>query len=104
MKKLNMRSTSDRRYTMASGYVPQIDKMAGMTPTERREFCDTPEIAADASSIKPPSTTAKYDSNVSMNTYPAVDGEGAEQAKGPADMEGLTVVWTKKWLIAAYAA
>ncbi|KAI4940514.1 hypothetical protein J4E86_010894 [Alternaria arbusti] len=89
---------------MASGYVPQIDKMAGMTPTERREFCDTPEIAADASSIKPPSTTAKYDSNVSMNTYPAVDGKGAEQAKGPADMEGLTVVWTKKWLIAAYAA
>ncbi|KAI4920614.1 uncharacterized protein J4E92_008257 [Alternaria infectoria] len=104
MKKLNMRSTSDRRYTMASGYVPQIDKMAGMTPTERREFCDTPEIAADASSVKPPSTTAKYDSNVSMNTYPAVDSEGAEQAKGPADMEGLTVVWTKKWLIAAYAA
>ena len=104
MKKLNMRSTSDRRYTMASGYVPQIDKMAGMTPTERREFCDTPEIAADASSVKPPSTTAKYDSNVSMNTYPAAEDSFAEQAKGPADMEGLTVVWTKKWLIAAYAA
>jgi len=104
MKKLNMRSTSDRRYTMASGYVPQIDKMAGMTPTERREFCDTPEIAADASSVKPPSTTAKYDSNVSMNTYPTAEGVDTEQAKGPADMEGLTVVWTKKWLIAAYAA
>jgi len=89
---------------MASGYVPQIDKMAGMTPTERREFCDTPEIAADNSSVKPPSTTAKYDSNVSMNTYPAAEGVDTEQAKGPADMEGLTVVWTKKWLIAAYAA
>jgi hypothetical protein len=99
-----MRSVRDRKYNMASGNVPQIDKFAGMTPAEQREFCHTPEIAPDASSVKPPSTTAKYGSNVSMETFPATEGGAAEQSKGPADMEGLTVVWTKKWLIAAYAA
>jgi hypothetical protein len=83
-----------------------MEKMADMNPAQQLEFCDSPDIVADAASVKPPSTTANYDSNVTMNTFPPIQGgDGVtDQSKGPADMEGLTVVWTKNWLIAAYAA
>jgi hypothetical protein len=91
---------------MTSGYAPQMEKIAGMRPSEQREFCDSLEVIADANSVKPPSTTAKYDSttNVTMNTLPSTADNDVEQFRGPAEMESLTVVWTKKWLIGAYGA
>jgi hypothetical protein len=91
---------------MASGYAPQMEKIAGMHPSEQREFCDNLEVVADTTSVKPPSTTVKYDcnSNVTMNTMPSTTENDVEQLRGPAEMENLAVISTKNWLITAYAA
>ncbi|KAG9186323.1 hypothetical protein G6011_02879 [Alternaria panax] len=92
---------------MASGYAPQMEKMAGIGPSQQREFVDSLEVVVDANSVKnPPSTTGKLDSNtnVTMNTLNSTAEGDPEQFRGPADMESLTVIWTKNWLIAAYGA
>jgi hypothetical protein len=39
-----------------------------------------------------------------MNTLPSTAENDVEQLRGPAEMENLAVIWTKNWLIAAYAA
>ncbi|CAN9278155.1 unnamed protein product [Alternaria alternata] len=84
---------------MATGYAPQMEKIAGMHPSEQREF-------VDANSVKNPSSAAKFDSNtnVTMNTLPSTANSDSEQLRGPAEMEGLTIIWSRNWLIAAYAA
>jgi hypothetical protein len=83
-----------------------MDKLARVRPSEQREFCDSLEAVVDTTSVKPPSTTIKDDSNsnVTMNTLPGTANSDAEQLRGPAEMESLTVIWTKNWLIAAYGA
>ncbi|KAL1797182.1 hypothetical protein ACET3X_003788 [Alternaria dauci] len=91
---------------MASGYAPQMEKIAGMGPAVQREFIDSLELI-DANSVKnPPSTAAKSDGNttVPMNLMPDTTDGDIEQARGPAEMEGLTIIWSRNWLIAAYGA
>jgi hypothetical protein len=84
---------------MATGYAPQMEKIAGMHPSEQREF-------VDANSVKNPPSAAKFDSNtnVTMNTLPSTANSDSEQLRGPAEMESLTIIWSRNWLIAAYGA
>ncbi|CAN9280907.1 unnamed protein product [Alternaria alternata] len=84
---------------MATGYAPQMEKIAGMHPSEQREF-------VDANSVKDPPSATKFDinTNVTMNTLPSTANSDSEQLRGPAEMEGLTIIWSRNWLIAAYGA
>ncbi|CAE7193038.1 hypothetical protein P3342_009340 [Pyrenophora teres f. teres] len=97
---------------MASGYAPQMEKMAGMSITEQREFTGD-HVDGDAHAKG--SSTGKCSSDITMRTL--VDSETAitavppisrgidpDQPKGPAEMEAVTVVWTQWWLVGAYAA
>ncbi|KAI1510543.1 Siderophore iron transporter mirb [Pyrenophora tritici-repentis] len=97
---------------MASGYVPQMEKMAGMSISEQRVFTSD-HVDGDAHAKS--SSTDKCPSDITMNTL--VDSQASitavppvsrdidpEQPKGPAEMEAVTVVWTQGWLVGAYAA
>ena len=94
---------------MASGYAPQIEKMAGMSINEQREF--TGDGVVDDAQPKG-SSTGKCPSDITMRTLcdseaavpTAAQGIDSNQPKGPAEMEAVTVVWTKEWLVGAYAA
>lgn len=86
---------------MASGYAPQMEKLAGMGIGEQREFARGDDTIGG--SAKHP-TADRYGSEASIVTTPTANRIDVEQPKGPAEMEAVTVVWTKNWLIAAYAA
>ncbi|EUC46935.1 hypothetical protein COCMIDRAFT_91631 [Bipolaris oryzae ATCC 44560] len=86
---------------MASGYAPQMEKLAGMGIGEQREFAHGDDTIGG--SAKHP-TADRYGSEASMVTTPTASRIDVEQPKGPAEMEAVTVVWTKNWLITAYAA
>lgn len=86
---------------MASGYAPQMEKLAGMGIGEQREFALGDDTIGDSAKQ---STTNRYSSEASMVTTPTANNIDVEQPKGSAEMEAVTVVWTKNWLIAAYTA
>lgn len=86
---------------MASGYAPQIEKLAGMGRGEQREFVDGHRIFAGSSK---PSSTDRYGSDLATETTLNSNRIDAEQPKGPAEMEAVTVVWTRNWLVLAYSA
>lgn len=89
-----------------------MEKMAGMSITEQREFTGD-DVPGDARLKGSPS--GKCSSDITMRTLcdseaaitaipPVPQAIDANQPKGPAEMEAVTVVWTKEWLVGAYAA
>ena len=102
----------NNKLNMASGYAPQMEKMAGMSITEQREFTGGDVVGdaqlKDCSMGKCPSdTTMKTlcDPEAADPAAPTTQqGIDANQPKGLAEMEAVTVVWTKEWLVGAYAA
>ncbi|KAF1839176.1 siderophore iron transporter mirB [Decorospora gaudefroyi] len=86
---------------MASGYVPQVQKVAGMGIVER-------EMTTEGSNDiyleeHHPRSMDKNGSDISMKSTTDVENHAPAQPRGVADMEAVTVIWTKNWLIAAYA-
>ncbi|RAR05208.1 siderophore iron transporter mirb [Stemphylium lycopersici] len=86
---------------MASGFAPQMEKLSGMHLGEQHEFASGDETIVGSAKQ---STTDKYGSQVTMETPRESNSIDAEQPKGPAEMEAVTIVWTRNWLIAAYSA
>jgi hypothetical protein len=86
---------------MASGYAPQMEKLAGMGLGEQREFVSGNDTIGGSAKQ---STTDRYGSDFTTDTTSASNSINAEQPKGPAEMEAVTVVWSRNWLIAAYSA
>jgi len=89
-----------------------MEKMAGMSINEQREFIG--DGAVDDAQPKG-SSTGKCPSDITMRTLcdseaagPTVpttaQGIDSNQPKGPAEMEAVTIVWSKEWLVGAYAA
>lgn len=89
---------------MASGYVPQMEKLGGgLGRDEQREYLVNGRDVRVSSSSKP-SMTGQYGNELTMQATLNSSRVDAEQPKGPAEMEAVTVVWTKNWLILAYSA
>lgn len=88
---------------MASGYAPQIEKLSGLGRGEQREYLvNGRDVRASSSSN--PNTAGHYGSELAMQATLNSTHINAEQPKGPAEMEAVTIVWTKNWLILAYSA
>jgi hypothetical protein len=86
---------------MATGYVPEVQKVAGMGVVEHEVHLADKEAADLELNDKHPN----YSSDVSMRRLSDAESNAVDQAaKGAADMEAVAIVWSKKWLIAAYAA
>jgi hypothetical protein len=84
---------------MTTAYVPQLEKVAGMGTVERELHEDDNVIRRGD---KQSASTGRCESEFDMK--PPSDAESADptQKRGVAGAEALTVVWTKKWLVAAY--
>jgi hypothetical protein len=84
---------------MATAYVPQLEKVAGMGIVER-------ELQDDDNAIrrgeKHSASTGRYESEFNMKAPNDAESANPTQKRGVARAETLTVVWTKKWLVAAY--
>jgi hypothetical protein len=50
------------------------------------------------------SSPGRYESDISMKSPGNTEDVDPQQQRGIADMEALTVVWTRPWLIAAYTS
>ena len=88
---------------MASGYVPQMEKLGGPGQGEQREYLVNGRDVRVSSSSKP-SMMGQYGSELTMEATLNSSRVDTEQPKGPAEMEAVTIVWTKNWLILAYSA
>jgi hypothetical protein len=80
---------------MATGYVPELEKLTGgMGIVER-------SIGTADSKV---TSFELGDSDVSMRAPSDVESTDPLQLRGEAEMDAVAIVWSKKWLFAAYAA
>jgi hypothetical protein len=80
---------------MATGYVPELEKVAGGMGI------------VECSIGTKDSKVTSFDlgnSDVSMRASSDFESTDVPQLRGEADMEAVAIVWSKKWLFAAYAA
>ena len=78
-----------------------MEKLAGMRLGEQREFANIDDAIGGSAKQ---SSSGRYGSETTMHTATGPNKIDMEQPKGPAEMEAVTVVWTKNWLIVAYGA
>jgi hypothetical protein len=85
---------------MATGYVPEVQKVAGMGVIEHEiRVLDKEAVDLELNDKHP-----NYDDDASTRRPSDAESGAADQPKGAADMEAVAIVWSKKWLVAAYAA
>jgi hypothetical protein len=102
---------------MATGYVPELQKIAGgMGVVERgigSERGVSVERGIDAEhgidaergiGVELDDKRPTYSSDICMRSLSEVEVHAKIQDKGSTEMEAVAMVWSKKWLWAAYAS
>lgn len=85
---------------MATASVQQLEKTAGLGLAEH-EF-NTPDAVVNEKDVH---VTESSDHGDAVPQKPSdVESIDSDQPNGLIKMEAITLVWTKNWLIAAYAA
>lgn len=84
---------------MATANVRELQKMPGIDITERT-FSSSP--ANDEKTSDTLFTNEQY--HAAAHRPSDAENIDAAQPAGVVEMEAITVVWTKNWLIAAYAS
>ena len=90
---------------MATGYVPEVQKIAGgMGIVERGIGFERGVGAERGIGVELDDKRPTYSSDIFMSSPSEVEVHANIQDKGSIEMEAVAMVWSKKWLWAAYAS